>query len=79
MSELVQVIIKRNILYENANYIWLLALLSSSPICAGYLHVLLPQVVDYLYLTFSNSDGMTQVSEVCIFTFIQKNIKFLEH
>lgn len=65
MSELVQVIIKRNILYENPYYIWLLALLSSSSICAEYLHAILSQVVDYLYLTFSNSDGMTQVSEVC--------------
>lgn len=64
MSELVQVIIKRNILYENPYYIWLLALLSSSSICAEYLHAILSQVVDYLYLTFSNSDGMTQVSEI---------------
>lgn len=67
MLELIQVIIKRNLLYENPNYIWLLALLSSSPVCAGHLHTILPQVVDYLYLTFSTSDGMTQVSEVCFF------------
>lgn len=72
MLELIQVIIKRNILYENPNYIWLLALLSSS-ICAEYLHALLPQVVDYLYLTFSNSDGMTQISEVRYFFHKKKN------
>lgn len=70
MSELIQVIMKQNILYENPNYIWLLALLSSSSVCAEYLHAFLPQVVDYLYLTFSNSDGMTQINEVCSFSFI---------
>ncbi|XP_011693490.1 PREDICTED: uncharacterized protein LOC105453337 [Wasmannia auropunctata] len=64
MLELIQVIVKRNLLYEDLNYIWLLALLSSSPICIEYLHAILPQVVYYLYLTFSNSDGMLQVSEI---------------
>ncbi|XP_011633158.1 uncharacterized protein LOC105424559 [Pogonomyrmex barbatus] len=64
MSELIQIIIKRNILYENSNSIWLLALLSSSPICTVHLRYILPQVVDYLYITFSNSDGMTRVSEI---------------
>ncbi|XP_011156304.2 uncharacterized protein LOC105193527 [Solenopsis invicta] len=64
MLELVQAIIKRNLLYENLNYIWLLALLSSSSICTEHLHAILPKVVDYLYLIFSNSDGMTQVSEI---------------
>jgi len=72
ISELVQVIIRRNLLYENSNYIWLLALFSSSPICTGYLHIILPQVIDYLYLTFSNSDGMIQASEVCPFSFTTK-------
>ncbi|XP_077257371.1 uncharacterized protein LOC143894700 [Temnothorax americanus] len=62
--ELVQVIIKRNLLYENPNYIWLLALLSSSLICVEHLHAILPEVVDYLYSTFSNSDGMAQASEI---------------
>ncbi|TGZ58352.1 Uncharacterized protein DBV15_09487 [Temnothorax longispinosus] len=62
--ELVQVITKRNLLYENPNYIWLLALLSSSLICVEHLHAILPQVVDYLYSTFSNSDGMAQASEI---------------
>ncbi|XP_011871128.1 PREDICTED: importin subunit alpha-9 isoform X2 [Vollenhovia emeryi] len=64
MLELVQVVVKRNLLYENPNYIWLLALLSSSPICAEHLSAILPEVVDYLYLTFSNSDGMTRASEI---------------
>ncbi|XP_012530458.1 uncharacterized protein LOC105833337 isoform X2 [Monomorium pharaonis] len=64
MSELAQAIIKRNLLYENPNYIWLLALLSSSSMCSGHLHVILPQVVDYLYLTVSNSDGIIQVSKI---------------
>ena len=70
MSELIEVIIKRNLLYKNPNYIWLLALLSSSPICIKSLYTILPQVVDYLYVTFSNSDGIVQASEVCFFFFI---------
>ncbi|KYM88479.1 hypothetical protein ALC53_02962 [Atta colombica] len=64
MSELIEVTIKRNLLYKNPNYIWLLALLSSSPICTKSLYTILPQVVDYLYVTFSNSDGIVQASKI---------------
>ncbi|KAL0108754.1 hypothetical protein PUN28_014115 [Cardiocondyla obscurior] len=64
MSELIQLIMKRNTLYKNPNYIWLLALLSSSSICTEHLHIVLPQIVDYLYSTLFNSDGMTQSSEI---------------
>lgn len=64
MVELVQVIIKRNFLYTNQNFIWLLALLSSSTICTTYLHFILPQIVDHLYLLFSGFNKMAPVNEI---------------
>lgn len=67
MAELVQVIIKRNLLYENPNLIWLLALLSSSTICTTHLHSILSQIVDHLYLLCSGPDELAHVNEVCCF------------
>ncbi|XP_029168485.1 uncharacterized protein LOC114938647 isoform X2 [Nylanderia fulva] len=64
MEELVQVIVKRNILYEKSNFIWLLALLSSSTICKTYLHSILPQIVDHLYLLSSGPDKLAHVNEI---------------
>ncbi|KYM95937.1 PREDICTED: uncharacterized protein LOC108779834 [Cyphomyrmex costatus] len=64
ISELIEITIKRNLIYKNSNSIWLLALLSSSPICVGHLYSILPQIVDYLYFKFSNSDGIAQASEI---------------
>ncbi|XP_070161988.1 transmembrane and coiled-coil domain-containing protein 6 [Polyergus mexicanus] len=64
MAQLVQVIIKRNFLYENSDFIWLLALLSSSTICTTYLHSILPQIVDHLYLLFFGSDEIAHVNEI---------------
>ncbi|CAL1687759.1 unnamed protein product [Lasius platythorax] len=64
MAELVQVIIKRNLLYENPNLIWLLALLSSSTICTTHLHSILSQIVDHLYLLCSGPDELAHVNEI---------------
>ncbi|XP_012219124.1 importin subunit alpha-8 [Linepithema humile] len=64
MTELVQAIIKRNLLYENSDIIWLLALLSSSTICTIHLYSILPQVIDFLYLTISSSDEITRTNEI---------------
>lgn len=69
MAQLAEGIIKRKFLYENPNFIWLLALLSSSTICTTYLHSILPQIVDYLYLCFFGSDEITHVNEVCYLSF----------
>ncbi|XP_011343236.2 uncharacterized protein LOC105282701 isoform X2 [Ooceraea biroi] len=61
MAELVEVVKKRNLMYEHPNFIWLLALLSSSPTCTAHLHSILPQVVDYLYS--ATSDETTHANE----------------
>lgn len=65
MIELVQVITKQKFLCKNPNFIWLLALLSSSTICTTYLYSILPQIVDHLYLLFSGSNEISRVNEVC--------------
>lgn len=67
MTELIQAAIKRNVFYENSDFIWLLGLLSSSTICTIYLYSILPQIVDFLHLTISSSDEITRVNEVCYF------------
>ncbi|GAB1864730.1 Importin subunit alpha-2-like protein [Camponotus japonicus] len=64
MIELIQVITKQKFLYKNPNFIWLLALLSSSTICTTYLYSILPQIVDHLYLLFSRSNEISRVNEI---------------
>ncbi|XP_072751661.1 uncharacterized protein [Anoplolepis gracilipes] len=73
MTELIQVIKKRNFLHENSNFIWLLALLSSSTICTTCLHSILPQIVDHLYLLFSGSDEIVHVNEITAYVRILAN------
>lgn len=77
MAELVQAVIKRNLLYTNSDSVWLLALLSSSTICTIYLYSILPQVIDFLYLTISSSDEITHANEVCYLYFLRNNYKTL--
>jgi len=66
MTELVQATIKRNFLYKSADYVWLLALLSSSTICTVHLYSVLPQIIDFLYLAVS--DEIAHANEVCYFS-----------
>jgi hypothetical protein len=61
MIEIIEIIKKRNLVYEHPNVIWLLALLSSSPACTIHLYSILPQIVDYLY---SDLDETTHINEV---------------
>ncbi|XP_011147260.1 importin subunit alpha-9 [Harpegnathos saltator] len=66
MSELVQATVKRSLLYKDSNFVWLLALLSSSTVFAVHPHFLdssiLSQVVDYLH--HSGSDETADVNEI---------------
>ncbi|KAH0952795.1 hypothetical protein HN011_012249 [Eciton burchellii] len=61
MTEIIEIIKKRNLVYEHPNVIWLLALLSSSPACTIHLYSILPQIVDYLY---SDLDETTHINEI---------------
>lgn len=76
MLELAQATLKQNLLYKDPNFIWLLALLSSSTIFTVQLHFLhspiLSQIVDYLH--HSSLNETTNISEVVIHVTKLQNI-----
>jgi len=77
MIEIVEVIKKRNLIYEHPNVIWLLALLSSSPACTVHLYSILPQIVDYLYLDLDETTHINEVNIYSLYIFIKFFIKIL--
>jgi len=76
MAEIVEIIKKRDLIYKHPNFIWLLALLSSSSACTVYLYSILPQIVDYLYLELDETIH-TEVNIYSLYIIIKFFIKIL--
>lgn len=64
MVELAEACRSKNLLEQNADTLWLLALLSSNVACSKSLYYALPSIVDFLHQSSSNNFSNTTL--VCI-------------